>query len=178
MDGLARAVGAGVPITFDGIDMVLEPLTLKDFGVIEQYLLKEKRPNILTDAVRAAAAIPDDLPKSERERLSRQLLEVAAHEASKFNRISADEVAAWLDTIEGVIFTVWLLLERRKPGEYSLADVAAKIEALGGDKTQGELSEQQAALRAARDQASGIDTMGNSTGPVSKKTKRRRHRAR
>ncbi len=204
MEGLGRAIGAGVPIEFGGETLILDGLTYADFGTIEQHLLS-KRPNpmaearaeageFLKEAARLAPVIVNleaedkaigKLEKPSPELMARakeldglldeqralrdsylemadKIVASAREEARKLNKLSFTEVGQWMDTLEGVVFTLWLKLEQRYPGRFSLTAV--------GDTIMQEGTEKVERVRALRDQASGLDDLGNSTGPTSPET--------
>lgn len=153
MDGLGRAVGAGVTLKFGEREIILEPLTLRDFGLIEQHLLSQRRSplDLVKDVVR-------DLPPE----LAKSLLEQAYEDAKKGNTISPQEIAEWIDTFDGMAYSLWLSLEKRYPGEYQLTDVHDVMQQMmESDESVMER------LKALRDQASGLDERGNSTGGTS-----------
>lgn len=147
-DGLARVAGGGVPIEFDGQMIVLEPLTMKDFATIEQHLLS-KRQN------------PLDMVKSRLEGLEpevqKHLLELAYQDSKRMTTISPAEVGGFMDTVDGLAFTIWLCVQRSHPGRWTLENVENYV------KSQSVLGIQN--MLRARDQASGLDELGNSTGP-------------
>lgn len=154
MEGLGRAAGSGVPINFRGETIILPPLDLEDLGTIEQHLLRT-RP----DPLQRVQAVIKDLP----ENLARELVEKAYEDGKKLNTISAAEVGDYLDSINGLAFSVWLALQKRYGDKFSHKNVYNVLNQL----TAEELEE----LRRARDQASGLDDRGNSTGPALAQTK-------
>lgn len=147
MEGLGRAAGSGVPIRLRGETVILPPLNLKDMGVIEQHLLKT-RPNPLKAAVEVIKDLPHDL--------ARELLFKAHDDARRGNSVTAQEVALYLDTLSGLGFSLWTALKKEYGEKYSLDDVYDAVESLGTEDVQD--------LKDARDQASGVDELGNSTG--------------
>jgi len=200
MDGLGRAIGAGVPIQFNGETVILEGVTIGDFGVIEQHLLAQ-RPNPMDLArpqamefIREAAlmapgieirkariALLESLPKplanekveltelqaavavdesvkAEYVSMAEKLMADARTEAMRKNKISPREVAAWIDTVEGLTFTLWMKLGKRYPGKYSLEQTQQIMQSMHDSD--------QDRLKKLRDQASGLDSLGNSTGPT------------
>lgn len=52
MDGSSAAVGAGTTIEFGGETLILDPLTISDFGIVENHLL-QSRPNPINLAAEA-----------------------------------------------------------------------------------------------------------------------------
>ncbi len=201
MDGLGRAIGAGVPIQFNGETLILDGVTVGDFGLIEQHLLAQ-RPNPLDLArpqamefIREAAklsagitlrqarlAVLEKLPKplatekkeaesltesiaydeavrSEYIAMAEKLMAEARTEAMKKNKMPPREVAEWLDTFDGAAFTIWLKLDQRYPNRFTLKQTHEIMQAMQGADLEN--------IKRLRDQASGFDALGNSTGPTS-----------
>ena len=147
MDGVARAAGSGVSIEFNGRTLILAPLSLKDFGLIENHLLSQQLNPL--DLVKV---VVKDLPPE----LAAGLLRDAYKDAKQMNMISAAAVAEWIDTFDGMAYTMWVCLNKTYPNEFELADVVQIMQEL----TEDELER----MKNLRDQASGIDELGNSTG--------------
>ncbi len=180
MDGLARASGAGVPISFEGETLILDPIVLNDYGVIEQYLLKKTRPNIIALATEVADDIttkaeaaatellaqskPNDpaaqaAAKAILERAQKKadaLMNKAFAETRKVNMVSQTEAMEFIDSPAGLAFCVWIKFADRYPGRFSLEKVNEIIQKFSEDQVKE--------LMEARDQASARDIVGNSTG--------------
>lgn len=165
MDGLARPAGAGIviripkgwptPTPDGGFDEYFwPPMRIEEYAIVEQHLLKNRVSPI--DAV---------LPELERlakqktrgaRKLADALTERAYNDLRKSreqNRVTVDEVQAWIDTPEGVLFTMKLCLARHHPN-ITDAEVRRIFDWLGEEEA-----------RRQRDIAQGIDALGNSTGP-------------
>ncbi len=147
MEGLGRAAGSGVPITLRGETVILPPLNLKDMGVIEQHLLKT-RPNPLKAVMEVVNELPHDL--------ARELLFKAYDDVRRGSSVTTEDVALYLDTLSGLAFSLWVALKKEYGDKYKLDDVYDAVESLGTEDVQD--------LKDARDQASGVDELGNSTG--------------
>jgi len=165
-DGIAGPTGAGVPVEFGGETLILDPLTLKDFGLIERHLLR-RRKNPLEVVREAVKDLPPDLAE--------KLLERAYEDAKKESVIPASEVVEFLDSLEGVAFSYWIMFEKRYPGKFSIDQCL--------DIMQGLSEEELEERKRARDEASGLDVRGNSAGQTQtkngereRKTRRRRRR--
>ncbi len=170
-DGLGRAMGAGVPINFGGETLILDPLTLKDLGVIEQHLLRSRRTSLDVGREQVQEIWADKaLPAELKTELCKAAVQHAQDEARKQNTVSREDIVRWLDSSEGLGFTLWLLINKRQPGKYSLEQVRDIVGKLDEDGVRE--------LLKARDQASGIDELGNSTGPAQQKTRKTRRRRR
>jgi hypothetical protein len=187
MDGLSRPAGAPVPISFDGQTLLFGGICIEHFGIIEQHLLK-KRPNIISLAIEAARQITDQaneeiaaLPSADpsnpaaveaRRKKAQAIAEEARGQAEsiknqafaetrKISKISREEFSDWIDSFEGVAFSLWLDWSERYPGKYTLEQITKILNKMG--------NEHLATMIAARDQASGTDDLGNSTGPTPEK---------
>lgn len=147
MEGLARAAGSGVPIKFKGETIILPPLTLGDLGTIEQHILAE-RPNPLDLVKDVIKDLPADLAKD--------LLDKAYKDAKRTRSATAEEVAEYLDTLSGLAFSFWVALQKKYGDRFKLEEVYEIMAAMD----EKELEK----MRQARDQASGLDERGNSTG--------------
>lgn len=148
-DGIARPAGSGTTIELGGKTLILEPLTLKDYGLVENEYLKRK-PNPIEVVAKAAEHLSQEMYD--------RLLDRAYKDATKVNKATPEEVADWIDSREGIIFTVWIMLRKSYP-EMSMEDVEATVGSMAEDELR-KLSE-------ARDVSAGIDELGNSTGPSS-----------
>lgn len=148
-DGLARVAGGGVPIEFDGETLILPSLTLRDFATLEQHLLA-KRENPLDVVREKMAGLSLEVQK--------HLIDVAYADMRRNTTVSPEEVDAYMGTTEGLAFTIWLALSRGYPGRWTLEQIENKINDM-------DVKSVHKMLRA-RDQAAGIDELGNSTGQV------------
>lgn len=144
MDGLRSAAGAQMEFEFGGEKHILGPITLEHFGMFEQHLVREKR----RAAVREATDVADLFPAAMRE----PMLNEAKERARAIQRVQPTEVFAWLDTPEGVAYTLWLLFEDKFPGKYTHADIQIEITRLAMENA-AEFEQ----LKADRDQAAGLD---------------------
>lgn len=149
MSELALPIGSGISIKWEGQTYILEPLTLKDFGVIEHECLRRKRDTKMQTVVSLYGKIPDEMFVAQLDKVR----------AESEKMVVADvEVQEWIDsTRDGLCFTLWLALDRRYPGKFSLERM---LEVMYAQVTE----EQMAALLAARDQACGLDDAGKDTG--------------
>jgi hypothetical protein len=153
MDGVARPSGAGVTITFGGETLILEALTLKDFGLIENHLLSQRENPLMV-----VRDVIGDLPPE----MADKLLDKAYRDAKKMNEVSAEEVAEWMDTFKGMAFSMWLCLEKRYKDRFTLETVLDVMDSLDEEDLDN--------LKNLRDQAAGLDESGNSTGGTSSST--------
>lgn len=152
MDALSRAVGSGTDITIKGKTYQLSPLGLEDYGEIKNHILNSRKDpmQILreTDYTGMPQAVIDSLTKH-------------AFEACRKNdEISPDDIYSFMNTPEGMPFTLWVTARRNHPE----VDTLEKAQALFKDLCDelGEAGIEEFVKR--RDQAAGIDAAGNSTG--------------
>jgi hypothetical protein len=178
MEGLSRASGAGyiivkIPKSWraasdpipepepDGGDPKKEgfdeykwpPLRVEEYAVVEQHLLK--------DRVSPVDAVLPELEKlaARKGKAARRLasrLEDKAYtdlRASKaMNKLSIEEVQSYIDTPQGVLFTMKICLQRFHP-EITDKEVRRIFEWHGEEE-----------IKRLRDVAQGADKLGNSTG--------------
>lgn len=126
-------------------------MNVNDFGEIEQHLLAMRlnTEDVLPKMLQGLNPMQQEM-----------LIKVAYNDAKKgYNRISAHEMAAWVDTTEGIVFTFWITLRRNYP-EFDTLEKARQL--------FDRLTEQEADdFVRRRDLAGGSDLMGNSTGRTS-----------
>lgn len=159
-DGLGRAIGAPTLIEWQGRTYKFGPLLIEDLGTVEHHLLGKKK-NPIQEVMPFLEGLPPEMAE--------KLLHQAYNDARKINTISPEEMSAWLSTIEGIGYTVWLCLERNHKGEFTVEQVIQML----GEMSPTELEK----IEGLRDQAAGLDQLGNSTGPApAHGSKRRRAR--
>lgn len=160
MEGVSRPAGSGVPIEWKGETLVLEPLGLKQWGEIEQYLLKQK-----PDPIKVAARIKKELgplaPETE-EKLTAE----AYRDARQGNYATEQEVMTFARSQQGLAFCFWLCFERRYPGRFKLQETTEVIDSMSPQELEEKFNELL--------QASGLDQRGNSTGPPRRETRPQR----
>ena len=98
------------------------------------------------------AAMMENMPPE----IAQRLAERAYRDAVKTDDVPLEEVVEWLETLEGLSFTIWLSLEKRYPGEFTPGGCLEVLNSLT-DKQVEELKDQQAAI-------SGTDAAGNPSG--------------
>lgn len=167
MDGMGRAVGAGVPIPLDGETLILQPLTLEDFGLLEQKILAD-RPNPMDLARQQVRELygAKEIPAESKDKLAESILREAREEARRVNKASNADVVQYMDSVPGLAFTYWLMLRREHGEKWSPERLCEHLQRASQQEFER--------LLKLRDQASGIDEMGNSTGPTQTKQKKGR----
>ena len=106
MDGLNAITAAAWCQAIDGKQYWFEPLTLRDWGLIEQRIT-QRRPHPLEEAKTQL----DGMAEADK----RTLLEEALRRATAVSRASSDEVTQYLSTCEGAAFMFWLSIRKRHP---------------------------------------------------------------
>ena len=161
MEGLSRITGAPVKIKICGEDVLLDGMTIQDYGAVEQEMLKRRR-----EPIAIVAPYLEQMP----EAMAEKLLNRAYKDSKSANRVSAEELQEWIDSLEGVSFCFWLKLEQRYPNRFAqnvIWDWFAELD-----------DEQLEQLKADRDAASGLGSAGNSIGPAQRRKRRRARRRR
>lgn len=154
-DDLGRAAGSGVPFRFNGEDLVFPPITLEILGELRQWLLSQRKSaqDVLAEHI-------ERLQQTLGDRLTPELIEKMVESSMAAGRklaiITDEEFAAYIDTVDGLAMSVWLALDRRYPKRFTKEDVVKIVGGMNRD-------EQQRLFRV-RDQAAGMDDLGNSTG--------------
>lgn len=153
MDGLSRAIGAGSSITVKGRTYKLRALTLEDFGEVEQHILSQ-RPDPFAPLHRDLEGLP--------EAVVNRLVDNAYREARKSNKVTGTELTDFLNTVDGIKFSIWLCLRGCGYGVETLEDAERLLTDMIEEASDP--SEAIADFKRRRDMASGIDEAGNSTG--------------
>lgn len=154
MDGIGRAIGAGVPLQLGDKTYLLGRVDARTIGELEQFMLSKRTSPVdvalkrISTLEAAGVAVSPDSKK--------MLLDNALEkEASGLNFITRDEFESWLDTREGITYSIWLLIRQNHP-DVSLKEI--------NEQTVKASQDQLAAIIAAREQVAGTDNLGNETG--------------
>jgi hypothetical protein len=150
-DDISRPAGSGVPFEFNGEELVFPPLTIELIGEVKQHLLRQ-RPEP-TKVLREHIEALGDLATPE---LIEKMVSDSMAAGRKLNVVTDRELAEFIDTIDGVILTFWLAFERKYPKKFTKDQVASVIQSMD--------AEGRKELMDVRDQATGWDDRGNSTG--------------
>lgn len=143
-DGLARVAGGGVPIEFAGELIVLQPMNLRDLATVEQHLLNRRKNPM--------EMVKEMIPGLSVE-VQKHLLELAYHDMKNSTTVPAEEVTRFLETVEGVAFSLWLVLERSHPGKFTFEKVHEIVKDMTPDQLNSTIN--------AKSQADGTDLLGN-----------------
>lgn len=128
MDGLNRLTGADQTIEIGDRTYRLGPLTLKDYGEIENRILA-RRPDPIATAVEHL----DGLSESQQQ----YLLGRAFDRAVSGRWVRASEIDEWKQTHDGFCYLFWLMVRKAHP-EVTLGRAAELIQQLA-DGSQQEL---------------------------------------
>ena len=153
-EGLARVTSAGVPIEFDGETVLLPPLSLQDYGVIEQHILS-KRPNPLKAVKEVLEGLDVEVQK--------HLLELAYQDMKSGSTATAAELVRFTNSTDGISMVLWLGFRKTQPGRWTLDQIQEIIGKLDASEVQKYIE--------ASGQASGTDELGNSIGQTSASAK-------
>lgn len=143
MDGVSRAAASPIDMPINGKMYRLSPLTVEDFGVIENHILAGRVNPIQMVSSQKQHLDPDDY---------KMLLSMAYEDAKKTNKVSIVEQQEFLDTLEGQIYATWLCAKKNH------SDLA--IEDLKSDIS----SDANADIVSQLQIGTGMSEMGNSTG--------------
>ena len=157
MDGISGPAAGQVALHFFGRDYLIGPVTLADFGTVERYLLAHNRRDVLHGIVTACGPLPASLLREQWERARGRLADVLA--------VPERELLAWLNTVDGVTFLLWLLLDRTDPGARTIAAVRREFNSLP-ESSQTEVID--AVIAAA-----SLDLVGKT---LERRTRRNRNR--
>ena len=123
MDGLNQLTAAGHLVTLAGRAYHLSPLTLSDYGQIENQILAA-RPDP-RDGIRRLAGLD---PEEQRRELG-QIYDAAA----AASRVTLGDLDRWWQTPAGVHYRLWLMLRKHQPA-IALQEAAALAERLSDEE--------------------------------------------
>lgn len=152
MEGMARAVGAGTLIDWEGTTYVFDGLTLEDYGILKNHLVEKKRKDKIGFILSLAGTLPSDV---HREHLDRAIVE-----AGQIADVEDEELDKWVHTPDGAATAMWLSLSKR----YGIDKAPSKERILRKLQEDYEGQLRLAEINSKRDMATGVDKSGNSTG--------------
>lgn len=147
MDGAGRAFGCPVDVRLFGGEYTVQPLTLFCLGRCEQRMLFGRQMPL-----ESAIEIARKLPKNSRERILRDAWQ-ETHRDKRSNKISGEELFAWLDSPAGMLYSARLCLRTWNDRKIS----PSKIESLFINAERDDIVD----YRRAREIASGLGLLGN-----------------
>lgn len=170
MEGVSRASGVAyveikIPKCWESVDKPnngkegfdiykLPGLRVEEYAIVENHLLKNRVSPV--DAVLGEIEKLHKLNTPAARRMARRLERDAYTDLRKSkasNKLTIEEVQEFLDSVDGMLFTMRICLERFHPG-------ITEAEVLRVFNWQGEVES-----RRVRDLVQGLDALGNSTGP-------------
>ena len=107
MDGLGRAIGAGSAVALNGKTYLIEPLTLRDIGRIENRIVATRVYPIDT-LLEMANKLSD--PKVVEGQIELAVKELRKDRTARI--VTVEEFDKWLVTGEGIVFSGWLCLRK------------------------------------------------------------------
>lgn len=159
-DGYERNEEGHIIITADGVQYVVKPLDInKDFKIVEDEIIKRRAAEDTTAEVAAELEKLKSHPSLQKEMMDRFYRDIRGGKARKPTR---DEMYQWLDTREGLIFTLRLQLskDRDKLTDDQVSDILNKA-GLGESKKMMDLrdnSNEKLVVLANHAKSLGIDT--------------------
>lgn len=170
MEGVSRASGKAaveikIPNCWESVDQPnngkegftsywLPPMRVEEYAIVENHLLKNRVSPVdavLPDIERLLA-----LGTKTARRMARRLEQQAYADLRKSkatNKLTVEEVQEFLDSVDGMLFTMRICLMRNHP-------TITEAEVLRIFNWQGEEESKR-----VRDLVQGLDALGNSTGP-------------
>ena len=124
MGGLSQLTAAGHTVVLAGRTYHLNPLTLADYGEIENRILAG-RPDPREDLRRRLAAL--DAAEQEQE------LARVYDQAAVAGRVTLGDLDQWWQTPAAFAFRFWLMIRGQHP-QVELEEAAAIVEGLPGEK--------------------------------------------
>ena len=159
MSDISRVAGVGPTIKLGGLTLTANPKTMRHYGEISAEIIR-RRGN------------PMDLIRQAREVLTpdivQQFVEKAFEEAIKWKTVTTLQLFEFLQTLDGMLFMLWLSVRDNDRSLYTLEHVSmlyldeyeARLRAGGAKAAQ----EYEAEIEASLSQADSDNELGNSTG--------------
>lgn len=155
MDGISRVAGQGPTVEFAGKTYQVQARALDHYAKIEAEIIKLRGDPF--DALVKAAKELAESPQA--------LASIASLVAEKFRGwrfVTYRDIFEFQGTPYGEAFLIWLGL-----GNPELTVQQVQFEIMEAIQSKGaEALQWKEGILAAIDQASGVDTLGNSTGPA------------
>lgn len=132
---VASLVGS---VTIDTKDSNGKPVTLlldnfgfDDWSVVQERFLKKRRSGLIESAVEAGKSIvdaADESTKAEALKMAKMLREEAMTMASRLSGITDQDFVEMMGSNAGSALFLWVMVERRYPGRFTVADVERMIQ--------------------------------------------------
>lgn len=123
--GAARTLGAGAPITIDGVEYRIPAATLGDLAQVEAKI-RAGLPDLISRAADASAGRPAEVQE--------RLLAAAMEATKKQNDITLQAIVSFCDQLDGLAYLIKVILERAHPDSeqaaFPLSSIVATLHAL------------------------------------------------
>lgn len=164
-ENLSRIAGSSVRIEMFGRSLKLPAATMKDFGEVENEMLRANMDR--------AIEVADRIRQRGGPRAKQKADEVM-RQANLIHSYSIDKIMNFIgETTKGHAALFWVLLEKNYPGEFTPQEI--EVELLEYLRTDPRKYQQ---LAAALMQISNLDDRGNSPGQAERKRRDQRKRNR
>lgn len=137
--------------------------TLQDPGHLalmkaaKEFIVQD-RPNPLEEGVKLIVNLPSDIPPAKRMAMIEEIRGLACAAMLDRNRVTAEDIGAFLQTREGLIFAFWQFCREIELFEHAVPVVEAMM-AEAGEELAAQV------LQAKIDTAAGMAEAKNSSGP-------------
>lgn len=157
MEGSSRALGSPGTITIGERTYRMRGLGAGDYGECEQQILQTRRDPFAVLATKEVAALPAQMQQC----LAKEAMDIA----TKGKDVTSTEVVRWMDTMVGAPYTLWMCLRDDQP-EITLERARELFDMINKEEQEEKLKE----FLLLREQLSGTDQRGNSTGQQTETT--------
>ena len=134
MNGLNELTAADHSVTIGGRTYRLKPLSLADYGEIENRILS-KRPDPLAVAIENLGGLS--------EKQQEFLLGRAYDRAVSARHVTAEELRQWRETPEGICYRFWLMVRKSEP-KMTLEEASGAVRQLleeDGEELRGRMED-------------------------------------
>ena len=108
MATLTELIAAEQVYTIGGVEYRMPQLGIADYSAVEEAIRAQRG-----DPIATAKKLIEGMKRADPER--RRIMEMAYDDATKRQRVTAEELSTYLDTIPGMILTFWLRIRKHKP---------------------------------------------------------------
>ena len=115
MEDVSRVTGNNTVFSWKDKEYVLSGFTFEDWGVLQDWLVRDKRRKHCQVVIDLRHDLPPDVWE--------QQFTQAKKEATEIGEIGAEEIQKFLASNEGVSLFLWVILERRYPGVFKRTEM-------------------------------------------------------
>lgn len=160
MEGLSQAISAGVPLTLDGKEYFVPPITFAEIAQIEAYMVS-KMPTIIEHAEAVSKLDP-----SIQEKMFREIVQ----QHNRVKRVSQLDFLEFVTgNIDGICLMLYMCFNRKNPDVFTKDEFYAKIFEMANDAAR---AEDFARFSLAHRQASGF--VGEAKNPTNLAAEKRK----